>query len=100
LNLECVVGSVKRVSKASFFGGLVLGVCYFGFLEGTERYLRSLDEPVLLSDVQVKVERLPDGRIHIYEKYESHRYVVHEALKGIPFDQVRGGPDFSGLSGE
>lgn len=71
MNLEKIVSGFKK----GILGGALLYTVYSGAKTGVEAYMKGLDVPEVMAVQETRVERLSDGRIHIYERVERHKYL-------------------------
>lgn len=88
--------NVRRIAKVSCISALLLGATYCGSMKGVDAYMSRLDEPVVLMKQEMRVERLPNGLIHIYQFKESHEYLFRPGTPGPQTPPSRPKPGLGG----
>lgn len=79
MNLEKIV----KYTKTAVITGAVSYSLFSGAKYGVSEYMKWLDRPTPLSHQEVTVERLPDGRIHVYQLLEKHDYLPPPELQQL-----------------
>lgn len=66
----------KDVVVATYVAGTMSVGAYLGARHATMEYMSKFDEPQLMAETIIRMEQLPDGRIHLYKKTEDHKYML------------------------
>lgn len=77
MNLEKIV----KYTKTAVITGAVSYSLFSGAKYGVSEYMKWIDRPTPLAHQEITIERLSDGRIHVYQLTEKHDYLPPPELQ-------------------